>query len=364
MIPFNNLSLPVTWVENSDIVLAANAEVIKNVTVGDWVKKPEDDDSEYRQVTGKTALQLTLGNNYSGSSATATGVTFDQNSDVNQGVYLANTEDIIITEGDAVKIDDTIFIDDIADSDWFSTVNSGTFDITQVGTDGATYKPFVRVENSSGTAETAIDVGISLIGFSIIEDENNKFESIRVVEHAAIDEFNADRRILYLTPDTQPAKFSQSNGTQVEAVSKLGYSTDVTTGIDGYSYYTGLLRTVQRVVDGYEPDLANFPGRRAIGGIIETLPSLIHRITVSVDVTTNEGVNLNEISNDVKSTIVNYINQLGVGEDVILAEMIVKVMAITGIAAVTFNVPTPDTERISVADNERAFIENNDVSVA
>jgi hypothetical protein len=32
-------------------------------------------------------------------------------------------------------------------------------------------------------------------------------------------------------------------------------NTDVTTGIDGYLYYTGLLRRVQRIVDGYEPEV-------------------------------------------------------------------------------------------------------------
>lgn len=40
------------------------------------------------------------------------------------------------------------------------------------------------------------------------------------------------------------------------------------------------------------------------------------------------------------------------------------VMGIRGVAAATFNVPTPDTERISIADDEKAFVEIKDISVS
>jgi len=145
---------------------------------------------------------------------------------------------------------------------------------------------------------------------------------------------------------------------------KLGYSTDVTIGIDGYLYYTGLLRRVQRIVDGFEPDADNFPGRRAVGGSIETLPPLIKNIILTVDITTDEGVNLGDISNNIKSTIINYIENLGVGEDVILSEIIASVMQIKGVGATTFTNPVPSTERITVASNEKATISTENIGIA
>jgi uncharacterized phage protein gp47/JayE len=148
------------------------------------------------------------------------------------------------------------------------------------------------------------------------------------------------------------------------SMSKLGYSTDVTIGIDGYLYYTGLLRKAQRVVDGFEPDPENYPGRRAVGGAIELLPPLIRKIVISLDVTTNEGVNLGDISGSIKSTAIQYVQGLGVGEDVILSEIIAAVMQIKGIAAVTFTLPTPSTERITIADNEKATLSPNDVGIS
>jgi uncharacterized phage protein gp47/JayE len=374
LVAFNNLSVAVTWTANSNLVLG-NAGDFKNVAIGDWVKKPEDEDDLYVQVIGllnnsnspvaaSIATKLLLGDNYRGTSAVTQGVSFDQNSDVGKGVYLQDMGDIAVYEGDSVQIADSLFVDRIANASWFSNNNSGTFQVSQIGTDGTTYRPFLRTKNAVAQNQTLRAISVSPLGFFLIENENAKYESIRRVEHTAIDSFNDDRRVVYMTPATGVDKLSQSNGTKISPLGKLDYITDVTTGIDGYTYYTGLLRTVQRIVDGFEPDPVSYPGRRAVGGIIETLPPLIKRVVVSIEVTTNEGVNLNEITNDIKSAIIDYIDGLGVGEDVILSEIIVKVMGITGVAAVTFNVPSPTTERISVADNEKAFIEPNDISIA
>lgn len=374
VVEFNNLDTTVTWTANSNFVTGSEG-AFKNVSIGDWVKKAEDGDEFYVQVLDlldnsnfsalpSVATKLLLGDNYSGTTSTSMGVKFDQNTDVGKGVFLKNTADISILEGDSARIGDSLFVDSIANISWFSTTNSGTFTITQIGTDGATSKPFVRVKNAAAQNQTNREISVSPLGFFLIEGENNKYYSIRKIEHTAIDSFNENRRTVYMTPATGAHKLSQSNGTKIVSLGKLNYNTDVTTGVDGYTYYTGLLRTVQRIVDGFEPDASTYPGRRAVGGVIEILPPLIKRVSVSVEVTTNEGVNLNEITNDIKSAIIDYIDGLGVGQDVILSEIIVKIMSITGVAAVTFNVPAPSTERISVADNEKAFIEPNDISIA
>ena len=372
--PFNNLDVTVTWVANSNLVLGT-VGAFKNIAIGDWVKKPEDNEELFVQVIGlqdsgglpvtaDLATQLLLGNTYSGTSSISNGVVFDQNTDVGTGVTLADFGDVAFVEGDSTTVSDNLFIDNIANPSWFSSVNSGTFEVTDIGTDPTSYSPFVRVSNVNGQTQSSVAMSVTNTGFALIENENDKFKSIRKIEHLAIDDLNPDRRVVYMTPSTRIYKMSQSNSTKISPLGKMNYSTDVVTGIDGYTYYTGLLRTVQRIVDGFEPDQINFPGRRAVGGSIETLPPLIKRVVVSIEVTTNEGVNLSEITNDIKSAIINYINQRGVGEDVVLAEIIVAVMQITGVAAVTFNVPAPSTERISVADNEKAFIEPNDISVA
>ena len=367
-IPFNNDGVAVTWTSSSDQI-SGPAGAFENLQIGDSVKKLEDDEFYYRQVLGfntgfpETATIVFLNATYEGTTGSSVGVKFDQLNDVDDGVNLQNIDDIVILEGDATRTSDTLFVSTVANPNWFSINNSGTFTIQAVGT-SSDYRPFLRVSNEAGVAQSNRLMSVDDTGIKIIESDTNRFSSIRVVNHIAIDEFNDQRRVVYATPADRAYKFSQSNRTTVSAVGKLGYSTDVTTGIDGYLYYTGLMRTVQRIVDGFEPDPETYPGRRAIGGVIELLPPLIRRVQIAVDVTTNEGVNLGEITNEIKSVIINYIRNLGVGEDVIISQIIAKVMSVRGVAAITFNIPTPDTERIPIADIEKAFIEAKDISIA
>ena len=374
IVSFNNLDTSVTWTSNLDEVVGTVGS-FKNVAVGDWVKKFEDTEERYVQVVdlldsgnspvaANLATKLKLGQNYTGATATTRGVKLDQNSGIGTGLYLDSMDDIRFFEGDSVRIGDNLFVDNISNVNWFAPNNSGTFGILEFGTNGIDGAPFVRIENLNGITETGRDIGVSEQGFFILEGAENLYKSIRVVEHSVIDSFNSDRRLLYLTPATKVDRMSQSNGTTISPIGKLNYPSDVTSGIDGYSYYAGLLRTVQRIIDGYEPESSTYPGRRAVGGQIEILPPLIKRITINLDVTTNEGVNLNEINNDIKTAVIDYIDNLGVGEDVILSEITVGVMNITGVAAVTFTSPAPSTERISIADNEKGFIEPDDISVA
>ena len=368
-VPFNNRGLQANWVSNS-VAVTGTAGTFKYVNIGDWVKKPEDSDLYYRQVVGfntgiaNTATIMTLGDRYLGSTATAPGISYDQLSDYDKGVVLQNVDDLSFYEGDSAVIEDTLYVQNIVNANWFNVNNIGSFTVTEIGVNPATYKPFIRVSNAAGIAESNILMSVEPAGLYLIEGVTSKFVTYRQIKHAALDDNNQDRRSLYVTPHNRSYKFSSANKTKISHMGKLGYSTDVTMGIDGYLYYTGLLRRVQRIVDGYEPDSRTYPGRRAIGGVIEILPPLIKDLSIAVDVTTNEGVNLGDISNNIKSVIINYIQGLGVGEDVILSEIIASIMQIKGVAAVTFFNPTPSTERITIANNEKATISPDNIGIA
>ena len=369
LVPFNNFDTTVNWVANADTVTGV-AGAFANLAVGDWIKKPTDDDTFYVQVSAfstgvaATAISITLANNYNGITTTTTGHALDQNSDIGTGVFLDDTRDIRFFEGDSARINDSIFITENTTSNWFEVANSGTFAIKSFGTNAADGRLFLRVDNGAGIAETAVSQGIGSTKFSITEHDDNKFETIKQVAHIIVDEFNPERRIVYLTPGNRSYKWNQTNVTTITALGKIGYSQDIVTGVDGYLYYTGLLRKVQRIIDGYEPDLINFPGRKAVGSLIEVLPPLPRRVTVAVDITTQDGINLSEISDEITSVVINYISDLGVGEDVILSDIIVRIKNVDGVAAVTFITPAAATERIAISSDEKAFIESSDISIA
>lgn len=365
--PLNPFMTAVTWTANVDTI-TGTAGSFRNVTIGSWIKKSEDPSDYFVQVIGMDAVpasatQLFLGSNYKGTSSVSHGVVFHMTNDVNQGVILADVDDIVVFEGDSAFPGDSLFVDDIVHDDWFSIQNTGTFEVQQVTLNNA-WLPTITVLTNNALSETDILMSVNGDAMYFIEGPENKTTLVKEIRHIAIDEFDPNRRVIYLHPSNFSEKLSQMHGTKIRSTGKMGYSSDVVTGIDGYLYYTGLMRKVQRIVDGFEPDAANYPGRRAVGSSIELLPPLIRRVKMSLEVTTNEGVNLNEISNDIVSTIIGYVAGLGVGRDVILSEVIVQVMSIRGVAAVTFTQPTPSQERIPISDMEKAFIESSDISIA
>lgn len=368
--PFNEEELSATWTGAATTVTGTRS-ALRRVTVGSWIKKQEDPDTYYVQVatiTGGTGpsdpVTITLAQPYPGLSGTAKGVLLEQDTGAEAGVPLLSIGDIQVFEGDAAFSGDSVVVENIVNPNWFNTSNSGVREITAVGSTLTDHTQFLRVTNAGGIAETNRLMSVQLDGLYILEDSDFTYETNRYVHHTAISSSNSSQRTVYTKPSDRVYKLSDLYQTAVSVEGKMGMEVGVTTGVDGYTYYTGLMRTVQRIIDGFEPDPSNYPGRRAVGSIIETLPPLIRSVSLSLNVTTRDGVNLTDITNDIKSAVITYVSSLGVGEDVILSEIIARVMAISGVAAVTFTNPVPSTERIAIADDAKAFVAPESISVS
>jgi len=358
---FSSSETLTTWTAGSTIVTGA-INAFSNVNPGDWIKKKEDTEDKFAQVYSVSVSkdQVVLGQTYRGTTGLAYGVVTNFENDVNFGSLLLNADDLQIFEGDSVVIGDSLVIDSYTNPNWFNQVNSGVRAVTGWGTktlsDTPYLSPYLRVYNPNGIAQEDRQIGLKSDGFYVLESENNKYKSVRKIENAAINQLNFAQRVLYATPADRSYKMSNSYETKVRSLGKLGFPLGTVTGIDGYLYYTGLMRTVQRTIDGYEPDSSTYPGQRAVGSAIEVLPPLIKQVSLALRIVTKDGVNLTDITNEIKSAIINYISTLGVGEDVILSEIIARVKNIIGIEAVTITTPNPSEERIPVADDEKALI--------
>lgn len=131
-------------------------------------------------------------------------------------------------------------------------------------------------------------------------------------------------------------------------------------GIDGYNYFTGLIQKTQWTIDGLDRDPTNFPGIGAAGTQFEVLPPVLVKVRIIVNVIPEEGISLSSISGEVSNVISEYINSLGVGEDVILSEIIAAAQSVNGV----FDVEIQNlTENITIADNELSRIESQDIIV-
>lgn len=116
-----------------------------------------------------------------------------------------------------------------------------------------------------------------------------------------------------------------------------------------YSYYTGLIFYVQRIINGSREDEVTYPGVVAAGIEATVETPIIRRITVRMSITAQEGFDEANLIPLVRTAVENYILALGIGEDVILSEIIERAMAVTGMYNVIVQEPTSD---VSVASSE------------
>jgi uncharacterized phage protein gp47/JayE len=131
-------------------------------------------------------------------------------------------------------------------------------------------------------------------------------------------------------------------------------------GVDGYRYYTGLAQTTQWTIDGRDSDQTGYPGMRAAGIQVEVIEPVTIPIKVNVDVTTREGVTLSSISNEIRTAISAYVNNLKVGQDVILSEITVAAKGVGGVFDVKIDSPTSN---VAIADSELPRINDTDITV-
>jgi len=140
----------------------------------------------------------------------------------------------------------------------------------------------------------------------------------------------------------------------------LQFPTAISKGVDGYRYFTNLLQLVQQTVDGKIDDPENFPGLRAAGVQIEVAEPVSVLVTIEIDITMSEGFTVVGAENDIKSAISAYINNLKVGQDVVISEVICAVQDLLEVSDVQMISPTAN---IAIADNELARISENDIVV-
>ena len=360
-LPFNINNLSVTWTANSNTI-EGSAGSFRLVTTGTWVKKVEDNDSLYVQVTGSdtgtyaTATKIFLGRPYTGVTGAALGISYNMTTAFDAGVNLQGIDDLVFYEGDSAFKTDQLFVQTVANSNWFNFGNSGSFEIIEIGNNPSDSRPFVRVVNAAAITETNRSLNVAPEGFYIVENDLYKYSTYRTISNSTISDTNNLERNLYLLPDARAYKISASKNSIMSHAGKLNYDLITSVGTDGYLFYTGLLRRAQRTIDGYAPDPMTFVERRAVGSRIEILPPLIKNISIILTITTKEGSTVQDISNNIKSVIIDYVNSLGVGDDVILSAIIAAVMKVKGVAAVTFNSPAATEERISISANEKALI--------
>ena len=236
--------------------------------------------------------------------------------------------------------------------------NKGTFEITQVISPSS-----LMVINSNSVTQDWILLGSAATeGISILDQGFSTYRKIQMFAPKVDDP--TGRSVALLSPGLNMSMFSEGQGATITMPNRLGFGTDPVPGVSGYNYWTGLKRKVQRTVDAYQPDSAQFEGVGAAGVFIEVREPRIQKVKIAMKIKTSKGVALQSIADTIKSAVDGYINSLGLGEDVVMSEVIKLVQQIPGVDALVLTSPIPSTERIAVGDKSIARIDSNDITVS
>jgi hypothetical protein len=241
----------------------------------------------------------------------------------------------------------------IANNSPFNANNQGTFPITAViSTTAVQYTN--PLANNQGP--TAIGSG-GLTSISVLDQGYSTYRNVTTLAPNPSDPTNTS--LVVVSPGYNLSLLNEGQQATVTLPNRLGFSSDPVPGISGYQYWTGLKRTVQRTVDGYAPDSTDFPGIRAAGVAIEVREPQIQQVAMTIQVTTNQGVALSAISDTIISSVVGYINSLGLGQSVFLSQIVSIIQAVSGVQSVVLTNPKLDTELITINDNAIARTSSN-----
>lgn len=157
-----------------------------------------------------------------------------------------------------------------------------------------------------------------------------------------------------------------AGGSVITILDKLDFSTTIKEGLDGYTYDTGLIQEVNRVIYGDPSDTVAYPGVAAAGADVNIQGPLVRRIQVSLAIRTKSGVVAQYIEEAIQSAVAGIVNDLGVGQSVALSDLIDAAASVAGVISVVMVSPalTTSTDLIVIQSNEVAKVLNvQDVSV-
>lgn len=106
-----------------------------------------------------------------------------------------------------------------------------------------------------------------------------------------------------------------------------------------YSYFTGLIASVQKVLEGDPADPTNFPGIKAAGINLSVEAPSIRRVTVRLSIQAKPGYTETDLYPLVRQAVENYITSLKLGENVIVSRIIDSAHNVEGVYSVTVSEP-------------------------
>lgn len=248
----------------------------------------------------------------------------------------------------------------VISGDVLTAANIGTFNIVEV------------IDRNKIVVNKAMSPQDSVV-FSnkapqVYVEEGSLYYGYKKIFGKAVDSSNTNRYRLVFDSYQQKSKINQAANVNFSAMSKLGFSQIVKSGLDSYRFHTGLIAQANKKVYGDPRDSITFPGVAAAGAEIFIEPPLVRRIEISINVRVNTGIPFSRIAEQVRNNIAALVNSSPIGEAIAISDIISSVNKIPGVKAISISSPaySPTSDVILVNPAEKPFILDivNDITVS
>lgn len=128
----------------------------------------------------------------------------------------------------------------------------------------------------------------------------------------------------------------------------------------GYTHYTGLIALTQKVVDGDPADRETYPGLRAAGVLVRVRTPQVLIQNIAAVVTVLEGFDETDVKDAVTTAIQDYINTLGISDDVLLNRIRAVAMNVSGVYNIDVSAPTDD---VIILDDQLARTSVSNITI-
>lgn len=240
--------------------------------------------------------------------------------------------------------------------------NNGTFTVLDVPTANT-----IIVDNGSGIAETpgsaTWTMGPEIVTRGLVGPPADS--AVGGEEYLNLDSYPVKVEVAPVITSSTRGALTLGTDVFLDPATGLLYfdpplvATEVITA--SYTYFTGLIKEVQNVIYGDENDRENFPGYRAGGVRCRVLSPTVVSVSVEATLIFDEGVDAADVIADAETAVSEYINTLGISNDVVRNEIIDRVMGVPGIVDMNLILPSAN---VTILDDQiaRALSANIDIS--
>lgn len=291
---------------------------------------------ENKEVEPHLASQIVLSSIYTGESGIAKYFAYNPQVEL-FGREITSYSDIKIYKYWGVEIGDDIIIDSTIAS------NKGTFKIEEINLD------IIKYKNQIGMNENNVKY--------IINSDTQFYSQIKQIKNINFSSLSKNILEVFTDPFKQSDEVFKAKSSTISKVN-IGFP-NYSSGKDSFKYYKGLIAKAQKVIDGDPENLLEYQGVKAAGTIIEVLPPIpkMIKIICNIDVVEKR----QEIYDNVKFSIINYINSQKIGTNIPISGIIANVMQIYGVKSI--KIVNYNTEYIVLEEYEKAYTNQDNIII-